>query len=253
MENATTPKCPECDGPLLRRQKYCSERCTSKAKWRASSRALCSICGGLTGYRLNRAPQAPRCNQCRAAMGTNAKRRNRSLDSAAERRRIAAARLGRTLPPFDRLFIHGPCRACGSVFTAADVRSRFCSDACATRHQAALAAMARGRIGPRVPPSSKQGLPKARAGVVPGAVRPRLPKQRRGRIPGVVRRGVYERDQWTCQLCGLPVDKKLHYLDPMAATLDHIECQSWVLIPDDTPCNLRLAHRSCNSKRGDKT
>ena len=238
MENSTR-LCAECRSEVRRGQKFCSEQCTGRAKYKSRPRVPCVLCGGSTGYFAGskKSPLSPTCNQCRAAMGTRAKRRNRSLDSAAERRRIAAARLGRTLPPFDRLFIHGPCRACGSVFTAADVRSRFCSDVCATRHQAALAAMARGRIGPRVPPSSKQGLP----------------KQRRGRIPGVVRRGVYERDQWTCQLCGLPVDKKLHYLDPMAATLDHIECQSWVLIPDDSPKNLRLAHRSCNSKRGDKT
>ena len=236
MENATAPKCPECDGPLLRRQKYCSERCTSKAKWRASSRALCSICGGLTGYRLNRAPQVPRCNQCRAAMGAKAKRRNRSLDSAAERRRIAGLRLERPLPPLDRVFVQANCAFCRMSFILVGARGRYCTEECRDAHHRQTierAALLRAQ-------ESKKS-------------RPKLPKQRRGRIPGVVRRGVYERDQWTCQLCGLPVDKKLHYLDPMAATLDHIECQSWVLIPDDSPKNLRLAHRSCNSKRGDKT
>ena len=39
----------------------------------------------------------------------------------------------------------------------------------------------------------------------------------------------------------------------MAATLDHIECRAWALIPDDTPRNLRLAHRLCNSTRGDES
>lgn len=38
------------------------------------------------------------------------------------------------------------------------------------------------------------------------------------------RLAVYERDQWTCQLCRGPVD----------------------------PANLRLAHRSCNSARGNR-
>lgn len=66
------------------------------------------------------------------------------------------------------------------------------------------------------------------------------------------RHAIYERDNWTCQLCMKPVDKTLPALDRMAATLDHIECQSWVLVPDHSDQNLRLAHRSCNSKRRDR-
>jgi hypothetical protein len=40
-------------------------------------------------------------------------------------------------------------------------------------------------------------------------------------------------------------------LDDWAPSLDHIEPQSWALIPDHSPANLRLAHRWCNSVRGD--
>ena len=69
-------------------------------------------------------------------------------------------------------------------------------------------------------------------------------------IPLALRAGVYERDGWICQLCSKPVDPELDPNDRMAATLDHIECRSWSLIPDDSPANLRLAHRACNSRRG---
>lgn len=70
------------------------------------------------------------------------------------------------------------------------------------------------------------------------------------------RLAIYERDGWTCQICTEPVDRDLMTTDPggnWAPSLDHIEPQSWALIPDHSPENLRLAHRWCNSVRGDLT
>ncbi len=63
------------------------------------------------------------------------------------------------------------------------------------------------------------------------------------------RLAIYERDGWTCQLCGEEVPQDVDPNDKLAPTLDHIECRSWVLIPDHSPENLRLAHRSCNASR----
>lgn len=71
-------------------------------------------------------------------------------------------------------------------------------------------------------------------------------------ISAADREVVYERDGWVCQLCFDPVDRLLAPNDRWAATLDHIECRSWSLVPDDRPENLRLAHRSCNSARRDR-
>lgn len=64
------------------------------------------------------------------------------------------------------------------------------------------------------------------------------------------RLALYERDSWTCQICFKPVDRDLDVNDRMAATLDHIIPRATSLFPDDSPENLRLAHRSCNSRRG---
>lgn len=72
-------------------------------------------------------------------------------------------------------------------------------------------------------------------------------------VPATVRAAIYERDRWTCQLCFEPVDPDLGPSDAWAATLDHIVCQSWGEEPDHSPANLRLAHRWCNSVRGDET
>lgn len=78
-------------------------------------------------------------------------------------------------------------------------------------------------------------------------------KSRRGGfyISPVRRLALYERDAWTCQLCSAPVDPTLPRSDDWAPSLDHIECQSWALIPDHSDANLRLAHRWCNAVRGD--
>jgi 5-methylcytosine-specific restriction endonuclease McrA len=62
---------------------------------------------------------------------------------------------------------------------------------------------------------------------------------------------VFERDGWTCGICSrkIPKDKKVPH--PLAATLDHI-------IPMSKPgghhlyINVRAAHFSCNSKRGNR-
>lgn len=65
------------------------------------------------------------------------------------------------------------------------------------------------------------------------------------------RHAIYDRDGWVCQLCGDDVPRGLDPNDKLAPTLDHIECRSWALIPDHSPENLRLAHRSCNASRRD--
>ncbi len=79
-------------------------------------------------------------------------------------------------------------------------------------------------------------------------------RQRRGQftITRDRRLAIYQRDGWTCQLCDSPVDGSLPRNHPMSASLDHIECQSWVLIPDHRETNLRLAHLRCNGVRGDR-
>lgn len=62
---------------------------------------------------------------------------------------------------------------------------------------------------------------------------------------------IYERDGWVCQLCNFPVEQGLHFLNDWAPSLDHIIPQALTLIPDHSPSNLQLAHRMCNSMKGD--
>lgn len=66
-----------------------------------------------------------------------------------------------------------------------------------------------------------------------------------------VRLAIYERDGWTCQLCGDEVSPDAPRGSNWSATLDHVVPQSATLIPDHSPENLRLAHMWCNAARGD--
>jgi len=59
---------------------------------------------------------------------------------------------------------------------------------------------------------------------------------------------IYERDNWTCHICGKPVERDLEWPDPYVATLDHIEPVSR-LGPHDA-ANLATAHWMCNLVKG---
>lgn len=113
----------------------------------------------------------------------------------------------------NRVFICGGCRWCGTLVVGVGF---YCSDNC-----------------------KKSAAFKRRSSGASFQISPRARKE------------IYERDSWTCQLCFHPVNSELHYRDNWAASLDHIIPQSQQLIPDHSPSNLRLAHRMCNSMRGD--
>lgn len=120
-------------------------------------------------------------------------------------------------PRRPRLWRSGPCAWCGQPFTAlAGLRARYCSKRCLVKATKAK-------------------------------------HDRRFRVSPRVRLMIYERDGWVCQLCGDPADRDADYLDDWAPSLDHIEPQSFALIPDHSPRNLRTAHRWCNGARGNGT
>lgn len=59
-----------------------------------------------------------------------------------------------------------------------------------------------------------------------------------------------ERDNWTCHLCGNPVDPLLSGLDKWGPTRDHVTPAS--LGGDYTYENIKLAHRFCNTSKGNR-
>lgn len=80
-------------------------------------------------------------------------------------------------------------------------------------------------------------------------------KAKRGRfvVPDTLRVRVYERDGWTCQICGDPTSREYNHHDPKSPTLDHVVPQSWFEdSPDHSEDNLRLVHAICNSYRNNE-
>lgn len=80
-------------------------------------------------------------------------------------------------------------------------------------------------------------------------------KQRRQARITMTRQGtisrsyIYKRDNWTCHLCGIKVDRHQQVPQPLAPTLDHI-------VPlarggSHTYDNLAVAHFQCNSTKSD--
>ena len=64
-------------------------------------------------------------------------------------------------------------------------------------------------------------------------------------VAPVDRATIYERDGYTCQLCGEQVDLDAEPLTPLAPVLDHIVPLS--AGGTEEPGNVQLAHHRCNS------
>lgn len=61
---------------------------------------------------------------------------------------------------------------------------------------------------------------------------------------------IAERDEWRCHLCRVDVDSSLLWPNPLSPSLDHVVPLS--LGGPHTPENVRLAHLSCNSAKGNR-
>lgn len=128
----------------------------------------------------------------------------------------ALANMPSPIKPSTRVWTTGPCAQCGQTFTDRQA-ARFCQ--------------------PRCSKAWHRNTWKAKTNRI---------------VPPETRAKVYARDNATCQLCFTAVDMALASPHPYSATVDHIICQSWTLIPDHGEHNLRLAHRQCNSERSDE-
>lgn len=215
----TSPgKCTEdgCDRPIHSRGMCAPHYGIWYRRTKAKHTYTCGLCG--TESTTGRKSTAPiqYCCQDHARKG-----------SAKVRERVykgSELELWRPPTQFEpqRLFMVGACIECGDQFTAwaylahKQPTDKYCSRRCSRMASWRRRYRSRGEFS----------------------------------VPEVFRQAIYERDNWTCQICHEPVDPDVHYLEPMAPTLDHIEPQSWALIPDHSASNLRLAHRICNLLRG---
>lgn len=61
---------------------------------------------------------------------------------------------------------------------------------------------------------------------------------------------IFKRDNWTCHICGHPVDKTLKYPDLMSASLDHVDPVAKT--GNHTRDNCKCAHLKCNLIKKDR-
>ena len=181
--------------------------------WRRAKASPCVECGAPTT--TNTAQRCGRCQRKVAAAGASEMhQRWRIVTSADSWRRNLADPL-RPGP----LLIEGPPRVADRPprhFTAgccAECREPFVVEAWSGRY-----------CSPRCTPGWSQWISRSR------------------------RFDLYERDDWTCQICGDPVPLVTTYLHPLGASLDHVIPRSRGGSHADE--NLRMAHMLCNSLRG---
>ena len=180
----------------------------------------CAVCGDEVLKRDLSSPVPALHRDCRNTP------EGRQVSGAARRAALAAEgrspklnrfrrrmeRVAAGSPATKRVFVQGPCSWCGEPFCAP--MGKWCSSKCKLAEKAAT------RHPERFNPT------------------PRL------------RREVYERDEWVCGLCDLPINRALQWPHKWSASLDHIVPQSRSLLPDHSARNLRAAHLQCNSMRG---
>lgn len=242
--------CPGCGNVILQKRGgaeriYCSEACGARVRRAARRTAIpvepCKECGGAIHAAATGRPAVYCSTRCKTR--ANNRKRRRALPPLRLVETKACARCGADFESSrrsniycskrcanaaqmagwrerDRAGLGGSqeraCAGCGQTFQALTIRARFCSQICRNRHH---------------------GLVRAR----------QFPNPSRADYTD---RQVFERDDWTCHLCGGSIDPALPRLDAMGATIDH-------LIPlarggVDELANVAAAHWSCNRAKGDR-
>lgn len=221
---------------------------------------------------VSRYDRGCRCSKCRMV----------KVDSVRE---YQEARRSRGVPdtPPKRHYVEKTCAACGNSFQARvdnvkSGRGLYCSRRCANLTKLGLPFDSVSHRRPRLSPLHRRALrdvSRAARGtnggnrvwiqgacavcgeqfLSPGAASRYCSLEcrhvaRSGTwINYLDRMAIYDRDSWTCQICGRPLDTGCSPLSDDYPTLDHIVPRS--LGGGDASSNLRCACRLCNSIRGD--
>lgn len=209
--------CIICATPLRPRQKLaCSTPCRMKHYW-TTPEGKESKARAQARYRQAKygPPKRKPCATCGVRTTGDRCTTCRAREERATRRRDAARRrldVAAVGKLGGRVWTMGRCHYCGDdLTTRSSSPARFCSDRCASLDKGAR-------------------------------------RRARGHdvwIAEVRRYAVFEQHDWTCHLCGEPIDQSLPPNDPMVGSLDHV-------IPligrgPHVESNLRPAHMMCNS------
>lgn len=250
----------------------CGRPKDKRAKWCPGCRVQRKRTRQLKRYHSRTLRQSFSCAHCGTQFIPKCANRktfcSRDCSYAAQR---AAATLRASLPKAPKPPKLVPCLTCGVEFEQVR-RARFCGEECRkemarrkSRNRSIEVSKASRRV---ICASCEQPFEREYGNDIPrktcsdvcyarqlGMQQRRHKDTRRARrrnafVAPVYRREIYERDGWTCQLCGDEVDRTAAVPDPLSATLDHIV----PLAKGGThePSNVQLAHFLCNSVKGDR-
>lgn len=123
--------------------------------------------------------------------------------------------------PYQPIVVTPKLCDCGQVFPANKKRSRYCSRECLQRFRNVNNAVYDAK---------------------------RKARMRNVFVEHFEKSEVFERDNWTCQLCMLPVDRNVLWPHPEMVSLDHII--PLALGGDHSRINTQTAHLGCNMRKG---
>lgn len=226
-------------GRGLCRQHYNAQHNASRGK----ASAICEDCG--VTYLRSRCARTSRCLPCAEVA--------RIAHVTAYRRAHADER--RTSWPRSEVRIV-ECVGCGRLFVAQGPRTRpFCTLSCqaaSRRRSGAVATRACKRcdatvsytVATRPPDYCDACRTIVRADQSRATRQLRRARQRGADSERVVARRIYERDHWSCGICGMRVNRRLRYPHPRSVSLDHI-------VPlarggGHRPDNVQCSHLDCN-------
>lgn len=260
-------ECPICGGPMPKPAPTgpgltaCSRQCRLHRLYGRPLLTHCRICA--TPLPNQRSPYCSDHSPRAAAERRRALKREKTCLGCGDRfvpRRVAdkccSKRCGRKAAPHqtwararelaEQNGERRPCQHCGKVFAYhPKLRTTYCSIICARAARDGVAANCRQCGAPitegKVYCSERCGERAAKSR--------RLHRQRAAGPSDAITLGVLaERDGWKCGLCGHAVRRGLRADDPLAPSIDHIlpishgGLHQWG--------NVHLAHRSCNTARG---
>lgn len=227
---------------------YCSDNCRKRwandafaARRFAKRPTECKECGGPIDQPLVGAPRVFCSDKCKLRFSSRVLRR--SLGSVAVQRtavcpscgdtftttrsnriycyekpwcgQIAYQRRSRSGEPVKQVPHDVTCAGCGKVFVGIHPKAKWCSRSCSSTH------WSRAKSRTRVSVAGRENYSD---------------------------RDIFIRDNWTCHLCGDPIDPTLGRNDPLGATVDHVLALANGGTDDQS--NVAAAHRVCNLIKG---
>lgn len=177
----------------------------------------CQHCG--TPYSTRKDHPTRYCTRRCAALARTAETTATRKPKRSRRRYLAETKLQRaTHGTQGQRWVEGPCLRCGTRFAllVTGVPGAYCSRQCS------------------------KGSQRERRRAI----------QHNAFVEPVFRAKVYERDDWTCHICGKPVDRNAVAPHPLSPTIDHVVALA--AGGKHSMANVKTAHWLCNSTKGDR-